>query len=163
MISGPRKPAPASIPAATRWFVWIFLALFFVCAVARLEAWPLTGFRLFSHLRHPVEHTSIAMTVGADGQETPLWFTDLPRAYQGFTAIMASFRSLPAGIQLATCRAWLAEARRVRGPITALRIYSLTRPAVIWTSGVSSPNSDFRCLTMRWSFASERFRDFADR
>jgi len=42
-------------------------------------------------------------------------------------------------------------------------LYSLIRAAVISPSGVFSPSSAFRCLTMRVSFASERFRDFAAR
>ena len=41
--------------------------------------------------------------------------------------------------------------------------YSLIRRAVISPSGVSAPSSAFRCLTIRVSFASERFRDFAAR
>jgi len=125
------QPSPTEhVPRAVRWFVRAFLVAFLVCGVVGIEAWPLTGFRLFSHLRHATETSSVAVTVGADGGETPLWFTDLPRAYQGFNPVMASFRALPARSQLATCRAWLAEARHVRTGVTALRIYSLRRPAL---------------------------------
>ena len=49
----------------------------------------------------------------------------------------------------------------VRTAASRLALYSLIRPAVISASGVVSPSADFRCLTIRWSFASERFRDFA--
>ena len=38
-------------PRGIRVFVWIFLAAFMICGAAGIEAWPLTGFRLFSHLR----------------------------------------------------------------------------------------------------------------
>jgi len=130
MISGPRKPAAASVPAATRWFVWIFLALFFVCAVARLEAWPLTGFRLFSTLRTGNETTWIADAVGPGGAQTRVWFSDLPRSYQGFYLVMYKFRRLPTREQHAMCRAWLEEVRRLRPNVSTLRIYRVQRTAL---------------------------------
>ena len=130
MTSRKGQPAAASVPTATRWFVRIFLALFFVCAVSRLEAWPLTGFRLFSTLRTGHETTWVADTVGSDGTETRLWFSDLPRPYQGFYLVMRRFRRLPSAEQLAMCRAWLAEARALRSDVSSLRVYREERTAL---------------------------------
>jgi hypothetical protein len=41
-------PSP---PAWTRRFVAVFLAAFVVCGIFGLEAWPLTGWRLFADAR----------------------------------------------------------------------------------------------------------------
>ena len=41
---------------ATRLAIYLFLALLVVCAVRGIEWWPLTGWKLFSHVRtgtHP--------------------------------------------------------------------------------------------------------------
>ena len=110
----PAAREPASVPTGARWFVRVFLAAFFICAVFRIEAWPLTGFRLFSSLRTSTGTTWVADTVGADGTETRLWFSDLPRPYQGFHLVTLGFRRLPASQQRAMCTAWLDEARRLR-------------------------------------------------
>jgi hypothetical protein len=130
MISGARNPAAASVPATTRWVVRIFLAVFFVCAVVRLEAWPLTGFRLFSNLRTGREITWVADTVDARGTQTRLWFSDLPRPYQGFILLMHGFRRLPPHRRRAMCRAWLDEARALRPGTSTLRIYRVERTAL---------------------------------
>ncbi len=111
------------VPDATRWFVRSFLALFLACAIFGIELWPLTGFRLFSRVRHETRTMWVADTVSPDGRETPLWFTALPRAYQGFGLIMAGFWRLTPSAKAAACAAWLSEAQRVRGSVTAVRIY----------------------------------------
>ncbi|HEX7147705.1 MAG TPA: hypothetical protein VF512_09355, partial [Actinomycetota bacterium] len=43
------RQAPA--PRWARWFVGAYLAVFVVCGVVGLEAWPLTGWRLFADAR----------------------------------------------------------------------------------------------------------------
>jgi hypothetical protein len=111
-----------SVPARTRWLVRGFLALFLLCAVLRLELWPLTGFRLFSGLRRESHPMWVADTVGANGRERRLWFNDLPRPYQGFYLITQGFRRLSPARQAAVCEAWLSEARRLRPSVAALRI-----------------------------------------
>ncbi|HKZ75754.1 MAG TPA: hypothetical protein VJ259_03740 [Actinomycetota bacterium] len=39
------------VPLRIRAVVAVFLSAFLVCGLAGVEAWPLSGFRLFSHLR----------------------------------------------------------------------------------------------------------------
>ena len=119
-----------SVPAGTRWFVRAFLLVVFLCAALRLEAWPLTGFRLFSTLRTQTQITWVADTVAPDGTQTRLWFSDLPRPYQGFYLVMRGFRKLPPQEQRAMCAAWIAEARRVRDHVSKLRIYRVERQAL---------------------------------
>jgi hypothetical protein len=127
---GGRSVGPDAVPAAAHWLVWSFLVAFVVCAIGGLEIWPLTGFRLFSSLRHDTRTVWVADTVRSDGSEKRLWFTELPRSYQGFGLIMGGFRRLPAQAQRATCEAWLSEAQRISVGVTALRIYSLAWEAL---------------------------------
>ncbi len=112
-------------PAWARWFVGLFLGAFVVCAVAGIEAWPLTGWRLFSHLRHEHQTTWQAFAVDSSGVETRVSFARLPAAYHGFTLIVSKFGSLPAGRRTETCRTWAAAVRTSGEDVVALRIYRL--------------------------------------
>ena len=111
------------VSPGVRWFVRIFLAAFVTCAIFGIELWPLTGFRLFSHLRH--EHVAAwqAETVDADGVAAPLELTELPRAYQGLGPVMDGFSSRSDGDRDDMCRAWLEEARRIRPGVREVRIF----------------------------------------
>jgi len=120
---------PAGVPAPARWLVRGFLAAFLLCSVFGLELWPLTGFRLFSRVRHETRFIWTADAVLPGGREAGVVFTALPRAYQGFGLIMKGFRHLSPDAKRASCEAWLAEVRRVDGPAVALRLYRVT-----WTA-----------------------------
>ena len=112
-------------PAWTRWFVGLFLGAFVVCALAGIEAWPLTGWRLFSHLRHEHRTTWQAFAVDASGGETRVSFARLPAAYHGFTLIVSQFGSLPPGRRTENCRTWAAAVRTSGEDVATLRIYRL--------------------------------------
>ena len=114
------------VSSRARWFVRIFLGLFVVCSIFGIVLFPLTGFRLFSRLRTEQRITWVADTVSSTGGETPLWFTDLPRAYQGFPLIMPGFELIAASKKAAMCAAWLTAARSVRPHVVAIRFYRLT-------------------------------------
>jgi hypothetical protein len=120
---------PGGVPASARWLVRGFLAAFLLCSVFGLELWPLTGFRLFSRVRHQTRFIWTADAVLAGGREVQVVFMDLPRAYQGFGLIMNGFRHLSPGDKRASCEAWLTEVRRVDGQADALRLYRVT-----WTA-----------------------------
>jgi hypothetical protein len=112
-------------PGWARWFAGLFLGAFVVCALAGIEAWPLTGWRLFSHLRHEHQTTWQAFAVDASGGETRVSFARLPAAYHGFTLIVSRFGSVAPGRQIQTCRTWAAAVRASGGEVAALRIYRL--------------------------------------
>jgi len=119
----PARDAPPAAPRWARWFVGVYLAVFVVCGVGGLEAWPLTGWRLFADARQAVQPGFLAVTVDRDGRETPIPFADLPVGYHGNVQVLKGFAALPRGRQAAVCQAW-AEAVRARGgEVAQVRIY----------------------------------------
>jgi hypothetical protein len=124
----PAPPQEAErVPRWTRWFVWSFLGAFIACGVAGIEAWPLTGWRLFSHLRHEHAVSWQAVAVDGRGRETPVVFGRLPFAYRGASLILKTFQSLAPADREAVCEAW-EDALRARGaPAGAIRVYRIDR------------------------------------
>ena len=121
------EPQPAlrqdPAPRWARWFVGAYLTVFVVCGVAGLEAWPLTGWRLFADARQARQPGFQAVTADRAGRETPVPFADLPAGYRGDVQVLKGFAALPAGRQAAVCQAW-AEAVRARGgEVAEVRVY----------------------------------------
>jgi hypothetical protein len=115
-------------PRWARWFVWSFLAALLVCGVIGIEAWPLTGFRLFSHLRYEHQTEWQAFAVRSDGTELRLRLARFPGGYNGFPLVMKTFASRSLGEREAMCRAWMIAASGPQGPAAAtIRIYVVDR------------------------------------
>ncbi|MEX2557668.1 MAG: hypothetical protein WEB06_18815 [Actinomycetota bacterium] len=115
------------VPARIRAFVWLFLAAFALCGFAKIEAWPLTGWRLFSELRNERTSSWRAMRVSASGAETRFSFGDLPAGYHWGANILSGFATRPAAEQTAACDAWAEAARSLGLDVAAIRIYRLER------------------------------------
>jgi len=121
------SPSPSTTerpPRWARWFVGAYLAMFVVCGVAGLEAWPLTGWRLFADARQARQPGFQAVTVDADGRETPIPFRDLPAGFRGDVQVLKGFAALPPARQAAVCQAWAQEVRARGGEVAELRIYA---------------------------------------
>jgi hypothetical protein len=126
----PREAANPEIeraPRWARWFVWSFLTALLVCGVVGIEAWPLTGFRLFSHLRQSSQTEWQAFAVRTDGSEVRLRLARFPGGYNGFPLVMKTFASRSPGEREAMCTAWMAAASSLRGPTAEIRIYIVDR------------------------------------
>jgi hypothetical protein len=115
------QPAPA--PRWARWFVGVYLALFVVCGVAGLEAWPLTGWRLFADARQARQPGFQAVTVDRAGHEMPIPFRELPIGYHGDVQVLRGFASLSRDRQAAVCQAWAEAVRDRGGEVAEVRIY----------------------------------------
>ena len=109
--------------ARRRWFVGVFLGLFVVAALAEVNAWPLTGWRLFSQVRGPTQPGWQAVVVGPTGEESPVPFGRLPRGFRGGLHVLQDFPSMSPRERLGVCRAWADGARDVGVPVVALRVY----------------------------------------
>lgn len=118
----PMAPWPA------RLFLVSFVGAVAVCGAFSIEAWPLTGFRLFSRERHEVAPGWMATSVDARGHETRIRFARFPRADRSFIAIMATYGRLSPDERAGTCRAWARLVRRHGGSTAGgLRLYATTR------------------------------------
>ena len=117
-----------TIPTERTWarrFVAAYLAAFLAAGVFGIEAWPLTGWRLFADARRAHQVTFAAVTVDAAGRERPIPFADLPIRFRGNVQVLKGFARLPAASQAAVCQAWADAVRARGGQVEAVRIYRL--------------------------------------
>ena len=134
--SGGETPAEAAAPDGSgsagrapgwaRAFVAAYLAAFALCGILVIEAWPLTSWRLFSHLRTPRVLGWQATTVSSTGREAPIRFGGLPAPYRHLPLIMRDYATKPPAQQDAICRAWAQAARRRGRDVAGVRIYRTT-------------------------------------
>jgi hypothetical protein len=117
------RPRAEPVARWTRRFVWAYLIAFVIAGLFGLEAWPLTGWRLFADARGARQLSWEAVTVDAAGRERPIPFSDLPVRYQGNVQVLKGFPGLPPREQAAVCRAWAAAVRQRGGEVREVRIY----------------------------------------
>jgi len=94
-----------------RLFVGAFLGLFLISGLVGLEAWPLTGWKLYSRLRHGEFWGWQVQAVGADGTERSVDLRHLPAAYHGVPYLLNGFGDLAADDREAACSALGVAAR----------------------------------------------------
>src|SRR2546421_2738982 len=112
---GPQASSGGRAPSWTRVFVFGYLAAVLICGVFVIEAWPLTGFRLFSHLRYARQLGWQATTVDRSGRETIIHFGAFPPTYRHLPLIMRTYGGVPPARQGGSCPARAAPGRRPRG------------------------------------------------
>lgn len=113
----------ARTSVAAKLLVTAFLAAFIYCGVRGVEAWPLTGFRLFSRLRTDEQTSWLATYVDAQGAERDVPFERMSRAYSGFVHILADFPRLTSGERGLVCDAWRAGILELGVEAREMRIY----------------------------------------
>jgi hypothetical protein len=117
----------ADAPRYARPFVAVFLGTMVVCAVASVNAWPFSSWRLFSSLRTDRQLSWQAVAVDARGDERAYPIGPMAHGYRGFRPVMVGFARRTPSSRDAICRAWLRGATKRFGPdTTAVRIYDLT-------------------------------------
>lgn len=121
----PAAPAAAAERASpfARAFVAVYLIAFLACGAFAIEAWPLTGWRLFSHLRHAQRSGWQVFTVDRGGQQTRVNFATFPRPDRHLTLIMRDYPRQSASGQEAVCQAWAGRIRAQGRQVSGVRIY----------------------------------------
>lgn len=101
------------VPLRTRAALYAFLGAFVVCAVVGVEAWPLTGWRLFSRLRTAEQVTFDAVYLRGDGVEERVPVDRLPRGYRGVLQVVEGASAADDATRREVCDAYLAGVRQV--------------------------------------------------
>jgi hypothetical protein len=102
------------------------IGLVALCGLARIEAWPLSGFRLFSAVRHDTHESWSLRTVTGD-DEAQLSVAELPVAFRNTTKVLDHFDELSAGERDEICAAWVLPLREDGTPVDFVRVYLVTR------------------------------------
>jgi hypothetical protein len=105
--------APDRIQPWARPFVAIVLGAFLVCGIGGIEAWPLSGFRLFSAPRGSVATAWRLVAIAEDGALVPVNISRLGAGYRGFGAFARTFDELSSRDRSELCRVWSEAAARI--------------------------------------------------
>jgi len=125
-----------------RRLTWGLVGAVAVCGLAGVEAWPLTGWRLFSELRGPVATRYEARALAADGSEAVVPFARLPHSYSGSGPLLEEMAGQRPEQREPACGAWASATARLTGaPVLEVRVYQVaddlrdesTRAALAWT------------------------------
>ena len=111
-------------------FVALLVAAFLACGILGIEAWPLSGFRLFSAPRSSVSTGWRLVAITSDGSEEPVNVSRLGSAYRGFGFVARSFEDLPTADRNAVCRVWLRAARSIGIEAVGLRLVRVEQSLV---------------------------------
>lgn len=143
-VTRPPVPGPApgagAVPRPARLFAYGFLALLLVTSTGVVEAWPFTGWRLFSHVRSGTVTTWPVVAVGGDGTERALDLSAYGRGFRGASWLARRFPGLAPARRAEVCQAWADAAARSGGaPVEAVRVYQSRRPSPPRPGGAGPP------------------------
>jgi hypothetical protein len=117
-------PKPDGVPRLARPFVALLIAAMVASAIFVWEPWPLTSFRLFSHLRTDAQSGWRATTVEADGTELAYPLDSLGRGLRNFGFRMTEFAAAAEARRDEICRTWVAVAPAVTDrDVVEVRLY----------------------------------------
>ncbi|MDQ3147596.1 MAG: hypothetical protein M3R01_11825 [Actinomycetota bacterium] len=123
----------------TRRFVLGFLAVVLACAFVGIEAWPFTGWNLYSRRLTDVVTRYRAVTVDTEGAEHGIPWGRLPVAYASTYRQLPSLDRREPDEREPVCEAWADATRAIGGEVEAVRVY--------WTE--SRRDFDGRRTTLR--------------
>jgi len=129
---GAAQAGSHTVGPGVRGAVAVFLTVFVACGLLGLEAWPFSGWELFSHVRTAEVRGWLATAVGADAVERPIPFGSFAPGHRGELQVLKGFDGLSPDERRGVCRAWAAEMARVGAgeivEIVEIRVYATTDP-----------------------------------
>lgn len=115
---------PDTVPRLARPFAALLIGAMLASAIFAWEPWPLTSFRLFSHLRRDTQMSWHATIVDARRVESPYALDSSARGFRNFGFVMAEFAAAGQGRRDELCRAWIDAAPDVaRRRAVEVRLY----------------------------------------
>lgn len=97
------------MPRRVRLAVYGFLAAVILSGILGIEAWPLSGFRLFSQVRSGVEVRWELLTVAADGTEVPADLAAMGRGFRQSGHLLPALAAGGEAHRADACQAWLGH------------------------------------------------------
>jgi hypothetical protein len=119
------RPQPWARP-----FVTVLLTATLTCGVLGIEAWPLSGFRLFSTPRSSVTTGWRLVALTADDEQVPVNVSRLGAAYRGFGFVARSLDELPTSDRAAVCTVWFRAVASIGIDATALQLVRVDQSLV---------------------------------
>ncbi|MEX0666564.1 MAG: hypothetical protein WD598_17550 [Acidimicrobiia bacterium] len=117
----------AELEAGPRWpvkaVVILTLVMLFVAGVATVEAWPFTGWRLYSNTKGPTAGSYFAYRVSPDGTEHKIDYEELPYAYRRAPYILNKFPSSDDPTREAVCEALAHGEREAGRSVAEIHVY----------------------------------------
>lgn len=101
-----RRSPDDRVPRVAPVVAILLLGALVFCAWRQVEEWPLSGWELFSRLRHADQHGWLA-TMDTGSGEQPIPFERLPRSFHNAEHVMEAFPALDDKRRLGVCGAWL--------------------------------------------------------
>ena len=121
----PSQTTPAAddgVPRAARVFVAVLFALLLIPGVVGFDAWPLTGWRLFSVSRDADQTRWVIEATDADGEARVVSLEELPLRYRHAEWPMAELPGASDERRDAVCEALLDAVVRVEPDTTQLTV-----------------------------------------
>jgi hypothetical protein len=121
---------------------WALVAAVGASGLVGVEAWPLTGWRLFSSRRERVTTRLEARSLAVDGTERAVPFGELPHGFSGSDPVLRRMADQRPDEREPACAAWADATSRLTGTSVAeVRVYEVahdlgdgsTRAALAWT------------------------------
>jgi hypothetical protein len=111
-----------AVPRSARWLVGALLVLLLVPGLVGFDAWPLTGWRLFSLARDETQTLWVLEAVDDDGSSRLVDLEELPLRYRHAEWPMADLPGASTGRRQAVCEALLGPVVEVEPGTAELRI-----------------------------------------
>lgn len=115
-------PDDDQIPRSAKWLVAILFVLLLVPGIVGFDAWPLTGWRLFSMSRDATQNQWVVQAVETDGTATTVSLEELPLGYRHAEWPMAELPGASEAERQRICRALAGAVVDVRPDTVEVRL-----------------------------------------